>query len=125
MKISNLMRYWETSTSDMLTIREYCVRLPLRDAARVAALVEMYPSRSETEILSELVSAALGELEESMPYIAGRRVIAEDDRGDPIYEDVGPTPRFIALTEKHLRILEKKTSLSTASSEAESTSAGK
>lgn len=110
MKISDLIRHWEASSSEALTVSEYCIRLTLGDAARVAALAEMYPTRGETEILSELLSAALSELERSMPYIPGRRVIAQDDRGDPIYEDVGPTPRFIALTEKHILALEKELS---------------
>jgi len=105
MKIPNLMRYWEACAGGVPTVSEYRMRLPLHDAARVAALAEMYPMRSEAEILTELLSAALDELEQAMPYVSGSRVIAEDDRGDPIYEDAGPTPRFIALTEKHLRRL--------------------
>ena len=118
MKISDLVQHWETSSSGALTIREYCVRLPLRDAARIAALTEMYPIRSETEIISELLSAALDELEQAMHYIPGSKVIAEDDQGDPIYEDVGPTPRFIALTEKRSQVLEKETASQKASSGA-------
>ena len=92
MKISDVVQHWETSSSGALTVREYRVRLPLRDAARIAALAEMYPIRSETEIISELLSAALDELEQAMPYIPGSKVIAEDDQGDPIYEDVGRLP---------------------------------
>ena len=116
MKISDLVQHWETSSSGALTVREYCVRLPLRDAARIAALIEMYPIRSETEIISELLIAALDELEQAMHYIPGSKVIAEDDQGDPIYEDVGPTPRFIALTEKRSEVLEKETASQNASS---------
>ena len=116
MKISDVVQHWETSSSGALTVREYRVRLPLRDAARIAALAEMYPIRSETEIISELLSAALDELEQAMPYVAGSQVIAEDDQGDPIYEDVGPTPRFIALTEKRMQALENETASQNASS---------
>ena len=64
MKISDLVQHWETSSSGTLTAREYRLRLPLRDAARIAALTEMYPIRSEIEITSELLSAALDELEQ-------------------------------------------------------------
>ena len=31
----------------------------------------------------------------------GEKVIAEDEFGDPIYEDAGLTPRFIELTRKY------------------------
>jgi len=34
-------------------------------------------------------------------------VIAQDDQGDPIYEDIGPTPRFMNLSRKYRKGLEK------------------
>lgn len=107
MNITDLLKAWESSASGLLTAKEYRIRLPLHDAAKIAALVEMYSRRNETEIISELLTAALTELERAMPYVQGDKVIARDDQGDPIYEDVGPTPRFIDLTRKHRRVLEK------------------
>ena len=50
--------------------------------------------------------AALQEIETSMPYIAGKKVISSDEQGDPIYEDVGLTPRFVELTRKNRKKLE-------------------
>jgi len=41
-----------------------------------------------------------------MPYVAGPRVISTDEHGDPVYEDVGPTPRFMELARLHRRALE-------------------
>ncbi len=107
MNITDLMKAWESSASGHLTAQEYRIRLPLHDAAKIAALVEMYPRRNETEILTELLTAALNELERAMPYVQGDRVIARDDQGDPIYEDAGPTPRFLALSRKYRVALEK------------------
>lgn len=107
MNITDLMKAWESSASGHLTKKEYRIRLPLSDAAKIAALVEMYPRRNETEIISELLTAALNELERAMPYVQGDKVIARDDQGDPIYEDVGPTPRFLALSRKYRAMLEK------------------
>ncbi|MHB1174617.1 MAG: type 1 pili tip component [Sulfuriferula sp.] len=107
MNITDLMKVWESSASGHLTAKEYQVRLPLQDAAKIAALVEMYPRRNQTEIITELLTAALNELERAMPYIQGSKVIAQDDQGDPIYEDIGPTPRFINLSRKYRKGLEK------------------
>ena len=107
MNITDLMKVWESSASGHLTAKTYQVRLPLQDAAKIAALVEMYPRRNETEIITELLTAALNELERAMPYIQGPRAIAHDDQGDPIYEDIGPTPRFINLSRKYRMALEK------------------
>ena len=35
----------------------------------------------------------------------GRQVVATDEQGDPLYEDIGPTPRFLSLARKYLREL--------------------
>jgi len=104
--IGSLIREWEHSASGRLTVREYGIRLPMQDAARIAALAEMYPRRSENELISELLSAALDELENAMPYIPGERVVSEDEAGNPIYEDIGPTPRFLGLTRECLLKME-------------------
>lgn len=52
-------------------------------------------------IITELLSAALDTLEAALPYEQGERIIAEDECGDPIYEDIGPTPRFLRLAKQH------------------------
>ncbi len=108
MKVKDLVREWENTADSRLAAREFQVRLSLPDAARIAALGEMYPTVTETNIISDLLSAALDELEAAMPYVQGTRVIAEDDRGDPIYEDVGNTARFHALIKKHVAALERE-----------------
>lgn len=105
MSIADLIRQWEDSASGQLTVREYQIRLQLRDAARIAALVEMYPRRDETELISELLTAALDDLEKVMPYIPGNQVVSEDEEGNPLYEDIGPTPRFLALLQKYMQEL--------------------
>ena len=51
------------------------------------------------------IGAALEELEASFPYIKGKQVIATDEEGDPLYEDVGPTPRFLTLSRRYLHDL--------------------
>ena len=63
----------------------------------------MYPKHHSEELLGELIGAALEELEASLPYVRGSKVVALDEQGDPLYEDVGPTPRFLALSRKYLR----------------------
>ena len=103
---ASLIKAWEQSAAGNMSAREYRVRLPQRDAARIAALSEMYPRRSETELISELLTAALDELEAAMPYIPGTRVVSEDEEGNPVYEDTGPTPRFLELSRKHAGSME-------------------
>ncbi len=108
MKINALVRDWENNAKARLTHKEYHLRLQLEDAARIAALAEMYPLRSQEDIISELLSAALDELETSFPYVAGTKVVAQDEMGDPLYEDIGPTPRFVELSQKFMAALKQE-----------------
>jgi len=105
MKIRELARHWEQNAKGRLTRNEYSIHLDLEAAARLAALSEMYPKRSVEELLGELVGTALEELEASFPYVKGSQVVATDEQGDPLYEDIGPTPRFLALSRKYLHQL--------------------
>lgn len=101
-----LLESWRDTAAAPRTASTFAVRLPLDEAAQLAALTEMFPGRSSEQLITELLGAALKELAAAMPYVAGKRVISTDDQGDPIYEDVGPTPRFMALTRAHRRSLE-------------------
>src|SRR5262245_9045497 len=105
MKIRELVRHWEQNAKGRLTRSEYSIHLDLESAARLAALSEMYPKRSVEELIGELVGAALEELEASFPYVKGSQVVSTDEQGDPLYEDIGPTPRFLALSRRYLQQL--------------------
>ena len=111
MDIKALLEHWEKSSSIRMSTHEYRLRLTIQDAARIAALAEMYPLKSETDIIMELLSSALDMVEAALPYEQGSKIIAEDDMGDPIYEDAGPTPRFLALSKKHAARLEAEDSV--------------
>ena len=102
MKIKELVRHWEQNAKGRLTRSQFNIHLDLEAAARLAALAEMYPKRNTEELLGELIGAALEELEASLPYVKGSKVVATDEQGDPLYEDIGPTPRFLALSRRYL-----------------------
>ncbi|NIE78134.1 pilin assembly protein [Pantoea sp. Tr-811] len=102
MKIRELAQHWEQNAAGTLSPTGHALHLDLESEARLAALIDMYPKRTAEALLGELVAAALEELEASFPYVQGRKVIATDEEGDPLFEDVGPTPRFLALSRRHL-----------------------
>jgi hypothetical protein len=101
MSIKELLESWREHAAAPRTARTWAVRLPLDDAARLSALAEMFPGRSPEQLVTELLGKALKELVAAMPYVAGKRVISTDEQGDPLYEDVGPTPRFMDLARRH------------------------
>jgi hypothetical protein len=97
-KFKSLLDRWRKDPVPALTVMEYAVRLPLDDASRLHALVELFPGRRMEEIITDLLHAGLDEIAAAMPYERGPKVISRDDYGDPVYEDIGLTPRFVELT---------------------------
>ncbi|MBP0047759.1 hypothetical protein H9C73_03345 [Marinobacterium sp. AK62] len=80
------------------------VTLPIdrEDMVRLQALAEVY-GMDIVELTPILLHAILTDIEAHMPYKAGKRVIrVEDD--EPIYEDIGPTPRYLEAKRKHEKV---------------------
>jgi hypothetical protein len=107
-KFKPLLERWRKDIGPTLTAKEYAVRLPLDDASRLHALAELFPGRSIPEIITDLLHAGLDEIAAAMPYEPGPKIISRDDQGDPVYEDIGLTPRFIELTRKYRKTLDAK-----------------
>lgn len=105
MKVKELIAKWTDTPPAKKRNVAKDISLTTFDHARVCALMDLFPGKSKTDILSDLVVAALDEVEEALPYQAGAKVIREDEYGDPIFEDVGPTPRFEALVKEHVKRL--------------------
>jgi hypothetical protein len=99
-KFKPLLDRWKKDPPPLRTAREYAVRLPVDDASRLHALLELFPGRTLEEIITDLLHAGLDEIAAAMPYEPGPKVISRDDHGDPVYEDVGMTPRFVELTRR-------------------------
>ena len=106
MSFKGLMDSWSAQQEPVKTRQDYAVRLPLRDAARLHALIVLYPDVAAERLITDLIAAALDEIEAAMPYVPGERVIREDDHGDPVYEDVGLMPKFLELVREHRLCLE-------------------
>ncbi|EMP57230.1 hypothetical protein ACFQGA_15765 [Marinobacter koreensis] len=67
MKVTDLPKHWEQKKEAVERTHDYNLRLPLEDAARVAALAELYPDRSEADILNDMIGAALDDLVRQSP----------------------------------------------------------
>jgi len=107
-KFKPLLDRWRSQPAPELTAREYAIRLPLDDAARLQALAELFPGQRLEDLVTDLLHAALDEIVAAMPYEPGPKVISRDEQGDPVYEDVGLTPRFEALTRRHRQALKRQ-----------------
>lgn len=108
MKIKDLVRYWDKHARGRLTRDDYAAALSEQHLARMKKLSELYPLKSPQDLIRDLISAALDDLETSFPYVQGSRVVAFDEDGFEIYEDAGLTPRFVSLSQKHMRDLKAR-----------------
>ncbi len=102
MKIRQLVNHWQSTGDDSSPKTRLHIDISIQDAARFAALADLFPALKAQEIIAELLHTALNEVEEAFPYIKGDKQVGEDEQGNPIYEDIGYTPRFLALVQQHL-----------------------
>jgi hypothetical protein len=110
-KFKTLLDRWRKDAAPARTVKEYAIRLPLDDASRLHALLELFPGWSAEEIITDLLHAGLDEIAAAMPYERGPKIISRDDQGDPVYEDIGLTPRFVELTRKFKKSLQSKSDI--------------
>ncbi len=103
MTFKKILDSWAADEAPDKTAEAYSIPLNVKDAARVEALAELFPGVDRERIISDLLSAALDELQAAIPYEPGDKVIQEDDYGDPVYEDVGLTPKFLDLVKARIQ----------------------
>lgn len=110
MKMRKILDRWTLESRQHQHRHKFELSLDNVTLAQLRALNEMYPGHGIDYIAADLLHEALAEMEATFPYIPGSRVLREDECGDPVYEDIGPTPRFLALVQKHLEALAEESS---------------
>lgn len=108
MNVRDLMSSWESASHKTGADQTFELKLSLKDAARIEALVGLYKGLNRDEVLSQLVGVALDEVERQMPYKQGKKVVCHDELGDPMYEDVGLTPRYLKLRHEYAQTIQNK-----------------
>lgn len=111
MEPKDLAKVWDAPDNTRLTPKQISLRLPLLVSAKISALCEIYPRKTKTEIIGDLLSTALDQFEDGLERVKGEQINMwpPEHEGNPFeieYIDVGTRRRFWKLTEKHLRELE-------------------
>ena len=101
MKIEQLISRWKMLPQEEFDGEEYKIKISHSEAAKIQAIQELYSGLSSQMVIHQLLVSALNSFEEALPYVQGSRIIGEDEFGDPLYEDIGDTPKYIKLIEKH------------------------
>lgn len=107
-KPADLHKLWSRPDNSRLTSKQFSFRLPVHVAAKIAALCEMYPTRSRTEIVGDLLSAALDDAIAALPSYAGAPLGEHPDTREPIFEEAGPIAEFRRIANRHFEALERE-----------------
>lgn len=73
MSAKDLVLVWGALDNSRLTAKQSSLRLPVHVAAKLAALAAMYPQKTKTQLVADLLSAALTDLESRLTAYAGER----------------------------------------------------
>lgn len=107
-KAAELHSFWSLPDNSRLTSKQYSFRLPVHVAAKIAALCDLYPQKTRTEIVGDLLLTAIDDLISGMPYVEGEIVAIHPHTGEELYDDVGPKSQFWKLADKHYKELERE-----------------
>ena len=116
MKASELVASWTSHDNKRLTSKQVSIRLPVHIAARVFGLCDMFPNKTRTDIIADLLNFSLEELEKTFShhYSEDREIDVID--GMAIYPNIGSFGRYANFVNKHYRELEKELGNETSSS---------
>jgi hypothetical protein len=111
MKPRDLHAIWSAPDNTRLTAKQQSFRLPVHVAAKLAALCELYPNKTRTQIVGDLLASAIDASVEGLSTVKGQFLFhVPEDSGGPfdIYEDVGSQARFKESANRHFVELEKE-----------------
>ncbi len=107
MKSSDLHNVWSSPDNSRVTSKQYSFRLPVHVAAKLAALCEMYPHKTRTEIVGDLLSTSIEDVIKSIPVYEGEIIHILPD-GEEIRAEAGPRVDFWEIADKHYQAIEKE-----------------
>ncbi|HEY5718007.1 MAG TPA: hypothetical protein VIS52_05885 [Motiliproteus sp.] len=96
--IGEMLQDWQRKTIEHQEKREFPVAINRRDIVRLKALAELY-HLSLDEVIANLISSSLQEVEARMPYVPGTNIIRMEE-GEPVYEDVGVMPQYLTIKQR-------------------------
>jgi hypothetical protein len=109
MKASDLVNLWGAPDNTRLTAKQASFRLPVHVAAKISALCEMYPNKTRTQIVGDLLATALIDVEKALPSYKGQPWHEQrDEEGKELFYAVGPAVDFREQTNYYYAELEKE-----------------
>ncbi|WP_052177726.1 hypothetical protein [Methylotenera sp. G11] len=119
MKTQHLHDIWSSADNSRLVSKQFSFRLPVHIAAKIAALCDLYPQKNRTQIVADLLSAALDDLEKNLPMnivpVNEFQQQYEDEQSyhaglpqESLFEMGGARAQFRHKSNQHYKDLEKE-----------------
>ena len=108
MKASDLAASWTSHDNKRLTSKQVSIRLPVHIAARVFGLCDMFPNKTRTDIIADLLNSSLEELEKTFSHRYSEDQEIDVIDGMVIYPDIGSYGKYANFVNKHYVELEKE-----------------
>lgn len=107
MKASDLVTVWSAPDNSRLTAKQYSFRLPVHVAAKLAALEDLYPAKSRTQLVGDLLAAAIADVETKLPTSPGTVWGSHPDTGETMFHATGQGVTYRELANKHYEDMER------------------
>jgi hypothetical protein len=107
MKSADLHKLWNAPDNSRLTAKQQSFRLPVHVAAKLNALCDLFPTKTKTQIVGDLLSSAIDDLVNHLPVLAGEPQGPLGNDGQEYFTEAGPRAEFRRLANKHNRELER------------------
>lgn len=100
MKAVDLVTVWGAPDNSRVTAKQYSFRLPVHVAAKLAALEQLYPARSRTQLVGDLLSAAIADVEKTLPSYLGSVKGIHPETGEELCEQYGPRIKYREIAQQ-------------------------
>ena len=107
MKASDLVTVWGAPDNSRLTAKQYSFRLPVHVAAKLAALEDLYPTRSRTQLVGDLLTAAINEVEKNLQSHAGVPLgHRHPETDEEMFQEAGQIANYRRSANEHYKVIE-------------------
>jgi len=106
---SYLHETWSAPDNTRLVSKQFSLRLPVHVVAQLSAIGEMYPTKTRTQIVADLLTFALQDYEKKLPTVMGNfsEFTQDIDDGKDYYQIDGLRRLYWELSNKYFSELER------------------
>ena len=107
-KATELVTVSRAPDNSRLTAKQYSFRLPVHVAAKLAALEQLNPTRTRTQLVGDLLTAAISEVEKNLDSFPGAFSGEMDPETDEeMFYETGPLADYRRIANQYFQDIEK------------------